>query len=132
MLLIYYGQVNSLQLQSSVVSKWASKHLWGNIYFAGNGTHLPNRGWELWQRAHRIKLWDIILVTAVNNSPIEFFVDKRDHISKTTHLQRKNLPTSIWSKFLTNPLSPCLPIAKVSVKSFSPSSNGPERYLPAI
>ena len=27
-------QVNSLQLESSVASKWASKHLWGTIYFA--------------------------------------------------------------------------------------------------
>ena len=36
--LCYYGQVNSLQLQSSVASKWASKHLWGTIYFAGDGT----------------------------------------------------------------------------------------------
>ena len=34
----YYGQVNSLRLKSSVASKWASKHLWGNIYFAGDGT----------------------------------------------------------------------------------------------
>ena len=34
----YYGQVNSLQLKSSVVSKWASKRLWSNIYFAGGGT----------------------------------------------------------------------------------------------
>ena len=24
----YYGQVNSLWLKSSVVSKWASKHIW--------------------------------------------------------------------------------------------------------
>ena len=38
--LCYYGQVNSLQLQSSVAlaSKWASKHLWGTIFFAGDGT----------------------------------------------------------------------------------------------
>ena len=36
--LCYYGQVNSLRLKSSVASKWASKHLWVNIYFAGNGT----------------------------------------------------------------------------------------------
>ena len=27
--IIYYGPVNSLRLQLSVVSKWASKHLWG-------------------------------------------------------------------------------------------------------
>ena len=33
----YYGQVNSLCLKSSVASKWASKHLKGNIYFAGDG-----------------------------------------------------------------------------------------------
>ena len=36
--LCYYGQVNSLRLKSSAASKWASKHLWGNIYFAGDGT----------------------------------------------------------------------------------------------
>ena len=37
----YYGQVNSVQIKSSVDSKWASKHLWGGggtIYFAGDGT----------------------------------------------------------------------------------------------
>ena len=39
--LCYYGQVNSLWLKSSVASKWASKLLWGNIYFAGNGTRTP-------------------------------------------------------------------------------------------
>ena len=36
--LCYYGQVNSLRVKSSVVSKWTRKHLWGNIYFAGDGT----------------------------------------------------------------------------------------------
>ena len=36
--LCYYGQVNSLWLRSSVASKWASKRLWGIIYFAGDGT----------------------------------------------------------------------------------------------
>ena len=36
----YYGQVNSLLLKSSVALKWASKHLWGTIYFAGDGTLL--------------------------------------------------------------------------------------------
>ena len=38
--LCYYGQVNSIGLKSlklSVASKWGSKHLWGNIYFAGDG-----------------------------------------------------------------------------------------------
>ena len=34
--LCYYGQINSLK--SSEASKWASKHLWSNIYFAGDGT----------------------------------------------------------------------------------------------
>ena len=36
----YYGQVNLgyYGLKSSVASKWASKHLWGNINFAGDGT----------------------------------------------------------------------------------------------
>ena len=34
----YYVQVNLLQLESSVSSKWASKHLWGTIYFAVDGT----------------------------------------------------------------------------------------------
>ena len=34
----YYGQVNSLRLKSSVALKWANKHIWGNIYFAGDGT----------------------------------------------------------------------------------------------
>ena len=39
--LCYYGQVNSLWLKSSVVSKWEIKHLWGgNIYFAGDGTRV--------------------------------------------------------------------------------------------
>ena len=33
-----YGQVNLLWQKSSIASKWASKHLWGNIYFAGDGT----------------------------------------------------------------------------------------------
>ena len=33
-----WRQVNSLRLESSVPSKWASEHLWGNIYFAGDGT----------------------------------------------------------------------------------------------
>ena len=37
--LCYYGQVNSLRQKSSVASKWASKHLWGNIPFAGDGTY---------------------------------------------------------------------------------------------
>ena len=36
--LCYYGQVNSLRLKSSVASKWASKHLWGTIYFVVGGT----------------------------------------------------------------------------------------------
>ena len=36
--LCYYVQVNSLRLKSSVASKWASKHLWGTIYFAGDDT----------------------------------------------------------------------------------------------
>ena len=31
----YYGQVNSLRLQSSVASKRASEHFGGTIYFAG-------------------------------------------------------------------------------------------------
>ena len=35
--LCYYGQVNSLRLKSSVASEWASKHLWGIIYLAGDG-----------------------------------------------------------------------------------------------
>ena len=39
----YYGQVNSLRLKSSVASKRASKHLWGNIYFAGDGTYVISR-----------------------------------------------------------------------------------------
>ena len=35
----YYVQVNSLWLKSNVVSKWASKKLWGvTIYFAVDGT----------------------------------------------------------------------------------------------
>ena len=38
--LCYYGQVSSLRLKSSVASKWASNHLLGNIYFAGDGTIL--------------------------------------------------------------------------------------------
>ena len=29
----YYGQVNSLRLKTSVASKWASKHLWGEHLF---------------------------------------------------------------------------------------------------
>ena len=37
--LCYYGQVNSLRLNSNVTSKWASKNLWGTIYFAGDGTY---------------------------------------------------------------------------------------------
>ena len=36
--LCYYGKVNSLRLKSSVASKWASKHIWGNNFFAGDGT----------------------------------------------------------------------------------------------
>ena len=35
--LCYYGQVNSLRLKSSVVSKWASG---GSIYFSGDYTYL--------------------------------------------------------------------------------------------
>ena len=36
----YYVQVNSLRLNSSVASKWESKHLWGGTnYFAGDGTY---------------------------------------------------------------------------------------------
>ena len=35
--LCYNGQVNSPRLKSIVASKWASKHLWSNIYFAGDG-----------------------------------------------------------------------------------------------
>ena len=31
-------QVNSLRLKSNVASKWASKHLWGAINFAVDGT----------------------------------------------------------------------------------------------
>ena len=30
--LCYYGQVNSLGLKTSVASKWASKHLWGETF----------------------------------------------------------------------------------------------------
>ena len=41
--LCYYGQVNSLRLKSSVASKWANKYLWGNTYFAGDGTYAPFR-----------------------------------------------------------------------------------------
>ena len=29
----YYGQVNSLWLKSNVASKWASKKLWGPLFF---------------------------------------------------------------------------------------------------
>ena len=36
--LCYYGQVNSLRLKSSVVSKWASEQVGGDIYFAGDCT----------------------------------------------------------------------------------------------
>ena len=35
--LCYYGQVISLRLKSNVASKWASKHLYGNFYYADNG-----------------------------------------------------------------------------------------------
>ena len=34
----YYVQVKTLWLQSSVATKWASKYLWGTIYFAVDGT----------------------------------------------------------------------------------------------
>ena len=40
----YYGQVNLLRLKSSVASKWARKHLWGNNYFAVNGTIIECAG----------------------------------------------------------------------------------------
>ena len=33
----YFEQVNSLRLKSTVVSKCASKRLWGTIYFAVDG-----------------------------------------------------------------------------------------------
>ena len=36
--LCYCGQVNSVRLKTSLSSKWASKHLLGIIYFAGDGT----------------------------------------------------------------------------------------------
>ena len=36
--LCYYGHIYSLQLKYSMASKWASKHLWGTVYFAGDGT----------------------------------------------------------------------------------------------
>ena len=36
--LCYYAQVNSLPLKSGVALKWASKRIWGTIYFAGDGT----------------------------------------------------------------------------------------------
>ena len=38
----YFGQVNSLRLKSCVVSKWASNHFWGTIYFASDGTEFTN------------------------------------------------------------------------------------------
>ena len=34
----YYGQVNSLRLKSSVALKWASKNIWGTIYFTVDST----------------------------------------------------------------------------------------------
>ena len=34
----YYVQVNSMRIKSNLASKWASKHLWGTIYFAVDGT----------------------------------------------------------------------------------------------
>ena len=40
--LCYYGQVISIRLKSTVASKWASKHLWGIIYFAGDETFIKN------------------------------------------------------------------------------------------
>ena len=33
-----YVLVNSLQLKLSIASKWASKHLWGTIYFDVDST----------------------------------------------------------------------------------------------
>ena len=35
--LCYYGQVNSLRLQSNVATKWASNTFRCNIYFADDG-----------------------------------------------------------------------------------------------
>ena len=35
-----YGQAILLRLKQSVASKWASKHLWGTIYFAGDETRI--------------------------------------------------------------------------------------------
>ena len=34
----YYVRLNSLRLKKSVASKWASKNLWGTIYFVVDGT----------------------------------------------------------------------------------------------
>ena len=55
--LCYYGRVNSQQMKS----KWARKHLRGNIYFAGNGA--------------------CIIVTAVRHSSIT----KSSVVLPTTH-----------------------------------------------
>ena len=74
----YYGQVNSLRLKSSVASKWASKHLWGNIYFAGDGTFhcFPFSCFENWKlyETHERELFllvilDLFGLTAFWNEP---------------------------------------------------------------
>ena len=51
----YYGKVNSLRLKSSVASKWASKHLGGIIYFAGDDT--VNDNWKGNSHCHALDKW---------------------------------------------------------------------------
>ena len=61
-----YVQVNSLRLKSNVISKWASKHLWGTIYFAGDSTQLTRVGacvprLPAWIKVALLKMITIIL-----------------------------------------------------------------------
>ena len=62
----YYGQVNSLRLKLSVASKWASKHLWGTIYFAGDGT--MSISWQVFYKTGWISGYFVVYDWIKNNA----------------------------------------------------------------
>ena len=62
-----YVLVNSLQLKLSIASKWASKHLWGTIYFDVDGTfawHFPH--WtSTYTKSHCTMYWKLFHASAI-------------------------------------------------------------------
>ena len=59
---INYVQVNSLPLKSSVASEWASKHVWGTIYFAVDGTYIFESKTSIYFKFRKFPLLKLVII----------------------------------------------------------------------